>query len=106
MLSAWKKTRRNRNRRTIIHGDSVEASHLFDDGVLDFVFIDAMHTYEGVRRDLIWCEKVRPGGLVCGHDYGSKRHVGVKQAVDEHIAATGFDLHVTEKGQIWWYKNE
>lgn len=48
---------------------------------LDFVFIDADHSYEGVKRDLTeWTPKVRAGGLISGHDISWP---GVKRAVDE-----------------------
>lgn len=63
--------------------DSVEAAGHVEDGSLDFVFIDAEHTYEGVTRDIqAWRPKVRRGGILCGHDYGHPRFPGVKLAVD------------------------
>ncbi len=38
-------------------------------GPYDLLFIDADHTYEGVRRDhLTYAEMVRPGGIVAFHD--------------------------------------
>jgi hypothetical protein len=50
--------------------DSKEASKLFNDESLDFVYIDANHTYEAVKEDLkCWYDKVRVGGVVMGHDY-------------------------------------
>ena len=60
-----------------------DASILVEDGSLDFVFIDADHTYEGARSDIgLWFHKVRAGGWVGGHDY-SPKWPGVVQAVDE-----------------------
>ena len=39
------------------------------DGSLDFVFIDADHTYEGALSDIrLWTPKVRKDGIVSGHD--------------------------------------
>jgi hypothetical protein len=50
------------------------------------VFLDADHSYEGVKEDWFeWRPKVKPGGWLAGHDYGDKRF-GVKQAVDESLA--------------------
>jgi predicted O-methyltransferase YrrM len=54
-----------------------EYKMLLDDAVkqvedysLDFVFIDATHTYDAVKNDYYtWAPKVRLGGLICGHDY-------------------------------------
>jgi hypothetical protein len=66
---------------------SQEAVHLFDDGSLDFVFIDASHEYEDVKEDIkAWIKKVKPGGVLAGHDYYVNTHdyfPGVKQAVNE-----------------------
>ena len=40
------------------------------DGLLDFVSIDADHSYEGVKRDLgAWFGMVREGGIFSGRDY-------------------------------------
>lgn len=50
----------------------------------DVVFIDAMHRYEDVKADILrWWPRVRPGGVLCGHDYGHGDFPGVKQAFDE-----------------------
>ena len=47
-----------------------DALDLFQDQSLDFIYIDANHTYEAVVEDLRnWYPKVRPGGLIMGHDY-------------------------------------
>ena len=47
-----------------------DAAKLCEDCMLDFVFIDATHTYNAVRNDYYtWLPKVRMGGLMCGHDY-------------------------------------
>lgn len=50
--------------------DSVRASGLFRDESIDFCFIDGDHSYASVIADLAaWWPKVRPGGLITGHDY-------------------------------------
>lgn len=55
---------------------------------LDFVFIDADHRYEHVLPDLeAWIPKVRPGGLIMGHDWWSK-FPGVIIAVTEYANST------------------
>lgn len=57
-------------RTEFIEKDSVEASKQFDDGSLDFVYIDADHSYDSVKSDIqAWLPKVKHGGLLCGHDY-------------------------------------
>jgi len=49
---------------------SVGAAHSFDDGSLDVVYIDADHKWWSVVQDLAaWWPKVRPGGVMLGHDF-------------------------------------
>jgi precorrin-6B methylase 2 len=51
---------------------------------LDIVYIDGNHKYEYVLKDIInSLKKIKDGGIISGHDYGSKKHVGVTKAVDE-----------------------
>lgn len=62
---------------------SWEAPSLFKDEYFDFVFIDADHTYESAKKDILsWLPKVKKGGIISGHDY-SHNHKGVIKAVDE-----------------------
>ena len=54
----------------LVRKSSVEAAAQFEDASIDFVFIDARHTYDAVMEDLeAWWPKVRPGGIVAGEDY-------------------------------------
>lgn len=49
---------------------SMDAVKDFKDNSLDFVFIDGNHTFEYVINDIAeWSKKVRPGGIISGHDY-------------------------------------
>lgn len=88
------------DRAIIIKGDSADSARFIADGSLDFVYIDADHSYEGVQRDLIaWEPKVREGGIVSGHDYyvfPNSGNDGVVRAVDEFVAEHGYDLKATE----------
>lgn len=48
---------------------------------VDFLYIDADHSYEGVKADYeIWTPLVRPGGLVGFHD---TNHPPVRQLLQE-----------------------
>ena len=68
----------------IIESPSLDAVKKVKNKSLDFVFIDGDHSYEGCKADIeAWNKKVKPGGFLCGHDYGSERFPGVKQAWDE-----------------------
>jgi uncharacterized Rossmann fold enzyme len=82
-------------RGRIIRESSTEAAKNFADGSMDFVFIDADHSYEGCMADLkAWAPKVKPGGLLCGHDYENTDYpkFGVTTAVDEYLAIHGLTL--------------
>ena len=71
---------------------------------LDFVYIDANHTYESVLEDITgWTKRVRRGGIVSGHDYylSNKGNLGVIQAVDEFVKSKNYQLNVTD-----WNKND
>jgi len=69
---------------SLIRADGDEAATVFPDGYFDLVFIDAEHFYEPLKKNIqTWLPKVRQGGTISGHDYTDKRHLGVKQAVDE-----------------------
>lgn len=39
-------------------------------GGLDFVYLDADHSYTAVQNDIeSWLPLIRPGGIICGHDF-------------------------------------
>jgi predicted O-methyltransferase YrrM len=62
---------------------SVDASNQFAHASLDFIFIDADHSYEAVKRDIkAWWPKLRPHGMIAGHDILEKT-CGVEKAVKE-----------------------
>jgi len=67
---------------------SVKAAAAFHDQSLDFIYIDALHTFDAVSRDLAaWWPKLRPGGLIAGHDY--THSTAVRAAVDLFVSAPG-----------------
>lgn len=92
-------------RRFTLREPSPLAAARFADASLDFVFIDANHTYEHVRDDIFaWWPKVRSGGIMTGHDYGVHRDKsgewGVSRAVNEFAAATHREINVGADG-VW-----
>jgi len=69
-----------------IISDSAKAAERFEDGSLAFVFIDAGHEYESVKADIAaWLPKVKPGGILAGHDYHAGDWPGVVRAVHERF---------------------
>ena len=72
---------------TLMRTYSMDAVRRFEDGSLDFVYIDANHMIPYVLDDICaWRKKVRSGGIVAGHDYYESKRVDtrchVKYAVD------------------------
>lgn len=61
---------------------------------IDFLYIDADHSYEGVWADLeAWVPHVKRGGLIVGDDYGNAIYPGVKRAWDDFEFS--YDLPLT-----------
>ena len=106
MVNACLNTHIHRNRACIIRDMSVRAAELFDDGELDFIYLDAGHDFESVTRDLeAWFPKIKDGGLLCGDDYldGEKYETtfAVKSAVDKFFE--GKEVGSTWEDQpTWW----
>ncbi len=76
---------------------SMDAVKNFEDGSLDFVYIDANHAFEYAINDIAeWERKVRRGGIVSGHDYwnSSKRKMKYCQVKDA-IEAWAKSNHIT-----------
>lgn len=91
-------------RRVIIIADSVEAAVLLTPKSFDFCFLDADHSYQGVKGDLLaYLPLIKRGGLLIGHDYNSgydkRGRFGVKRAVDEEF---GDKVQVKDKFRLWW----
>ena len=87
-----------REKINILKMTSVEASKLFLP-VFDFIFIDAAHDYESVKKDIeVWLPKLKPDGILAGHDYCEK-FPGVMKAVQE----AGFEFTITN--DVWVMNN-
>jgi hypothetical protein len=57
-------------RCTIVQKFSMDAVKDFADQYFDFVYIDASHEFLHVTEDIFyWSRKVKPGGILAGHDY-------------------------------------
>ena len=108
------------------------ACDFISDGSLDFIYIDANHTYQSVKDDIrIWYPKVKSGGIVMGHDYlpdyfydgkeekdqalytfpdGQPERAqytgmfGVNPAVNEFCKENGYIINKTDEFlATWWF---
>jgi predicted O-methyltransferase YrrM/ubiquinone/menaquinone biosynthesis C-methylase UbiE len=88
-------------RATMVRATTTEALSLIKSPV-DFVFIDADHSYESVREDIQnWYSHISIGGVLSGHDYGNASWPGVEQAVRELLPVYGL-RPVEDHGFVWW----
>ncbi len=94
----------------VIRDFSVNASLKFENNYFDFVYIDADHTEKAVQEDIYaWWPKVRPGGILGGHDYspaivninGSVLKFGVIEAVNKFANQNKLQLHI-DKNMSWF----
>lgn len=66
------------------------------DSYLDFIYIDAEHTFDSVSKELLVADiKVKKSGYICGHDYCDKTP-GVIQAVDSFCQSNNYSLYLTK----------
>ena len=80
---------------------SLEAAKRLKDQKFGMIFIDADHSYEGVKADIqAWLPLLAPGGTICGHDWAQE---SVRRAVEELIP----DAHAAGIGYMWqrWKPN-
>ena len=105
------------DRSTVWRMRGDEAAERIPHHAMDFVYLDARHDYDAVTSDIsTWVDKVRPGGILCGHDYLDAMvaygelgenfgDFGVKKAVDDFFAERRQRVRVTLLDPPWrsWY---
>ena len=85
----------HRARNTILRMHPNDALSLFNDGSLDFVYLNGF-AHDGERDGQLlrtWFAKLRSGGIVAGDGYGPQWPL-VVTAVNDFAAAYGVELHV------------
>jgi predicted O-methyltransferase YrrM len=71
----------------------------FEDGLFDFIYIDALHTEEEVDRQIkSWLPKVKISGIIGGHDF-CDYYAGVKRAVLKNVGQP--DKVYNDVGNSW-----
>ena len=86
---------------------------LFEDNFFDFVYVDGFaHTGEEGGKTLInWLDKVKPGGILAGDDYGENWPL-VVWAVNDLASKLGINVGLTTRTEeqdyckypTWWIK--
>jgi len=81
MKAAMDNTKFAGDRRHVIQALSFDAAKDFEDNSLDWIYVDALHTYDALMIDLdAWYPKLRPGGLMTGDDYGDMKDTNLVSA--------------------------
>lgn len=82
--------------------------HIQDMGSLfNFVFIDGLHTYEQVKRDLSnYSQLIRIGGVIACHDYNHPSYPALTTAIDEFAAEHNTEIvicpfHAVYMNKTW-----
>jgi hypothetical protein len=69
---------------------------------VDIFFDDALHHNPPFRKNLrFWLSRMRPGGIMCGHDY-CKEWPDVMKEVDALARELG--VEVQTRDWVWWFK--
>jgi predicted SAM-dependent methyltransferase len=97
------------SRVQVIRDFSLNACQQFKDNYFDFVYIDADHSEDAVYADLCeWYPKVRPGGVLAGHDYfdlitetGVK--FGIIEALNRFVKENNLPIYTDEVGWYDWF---
>lgn len=77
-----------------IRGYSHMVATTFPDNTFDFVYLDGNHDFFNVTRDLhAWTPKVKPGGIIAGHDF-------------RRISSRGYNCHVVDVVHAWTHAHE
>ena len=73
----------------IIKDCSKNAVNRFKDNSLDFVYIDGNHGYLYILEDTkLWMKKVKPNGIIAGHDFGDLEVIRVIKEIFGNPMAT------------------
>ncbi|MCH7903464.1 MAG: class I SAM-dependent methyltransferase [Armatimonadetes bacterium] len=97
-VSAVKLLQPYASNNTVVRASFSEAVNLFQSESLDFIYVDGYaHTGQESGNTLSeWWPKVKPGGVMAGHDYHERWPENLA-AVDRFAAEHGLSIHVTKE---------
>ena len=83
--------------QVVVHrGYSKDCLGEFGDASLDFIYVDAMHSYEACLADLVsYSVKLKSTGILMGHDFsntvvGRRKQFGIVRAVHDFLRCSDF----------------
>lgn len=81
---------------------SIKATTRYENNSLDFVFIDAFHTYDAVTEDIIyWYPKVKENGIIAGHDFWIDTHPEYIPDVNKAVIRLFKDDFISTEEGCW-----
>ena len=85
----------------IIHeGISWEMLSYLPNDFFDFIFIDGDHSYDGALQDITVSKlKIKPNGVIAGHDYNHPPEEGLRRAVHESFGKS----NIKTAASFWSY---
>lgn len=96
LLSNAKNKYKNMDSIHIEQNDSVSFLMKFPPEFFDFIYIDTVHTYTHLIRELEESKRViKSDGFICGHDYNYDAFPGVVEAVNDFCNKYNFTFTTT-----------
>jgi hypothetical protein len=78
----------------LLRGISWAMARYINNESVDFISIDADHSYEAVKKDIAaYWPKLKKGGVITFHDYLAIEY-GVNDAVHQFASANGLEVHL------------
>ncbi len=100
------------SRCRLILQSSVDASKMFENESLCFVYVDACHQYKDTKEDIeTWWPKIKKGGILAGHDIISRDGESKTSGWGRYVQPAVFEFAlehdltvflVTEKDGLPW----
>lgn len=89
----------HKERCSIIRDDTVKAADFFENESIDFLYVDANQTFEGMYNNFVaWFPKCRTGALMCMKNYHHKySYTGTREAIDKVSAEYSIPFKLTEE---------
>jgi len=94
----------NHSKLSILKGITWEQASRVPDNSLDFVFIDAGHTFECVKNDIMaWTPKLKGRGIISGHDINMEEVLKAVTELIPNFKDTGIDhcWYAGKEDVIW-----